>query len=409
MFIDRLTKIVCSLWLTVICLTLGMILIFVGTLAQVTLGLYEVQEAYFRSWFVFWQPGESGVRIPVLPGGWTIGSVLLINLLAAHAKRFRPSWKKSGIFLVHGGLILLLVGQFATETGQIESFMRLAEGESKNYSEDNRGNELAIIDKSDPDHDKVISIPDGLLKAGAEFSHPELPFRLQVKAFFVNSEPQFRPGEGENLKGVGSVLGFAEAPKTTAMDARDIPAVRVEISGDGGGQWWLSNWTHEEKLQSGILDQARQFAQRGSMPHQAAGRLAQELTQPQTFVQDGRTFELALRATRYYKPHSIRLLEFTHERYPGTEIPKDFSSEVRVIRKDTGEDRSVRIYMNNPLRYGGETYYQAGYEGENLTILQVVRNPSWLVPYISCIVIVAGLLVQFLIHLIGFVAKWRKA
>jgi len=408
MLIKRLTKLVCSLWLTVICLALGMVLVFVGTMAQVKLGLYEVQEIYFRSWIVFWEPGDSGVRIPVLPGGWTIGAVLLINLLSAHVKRFRMTWKKSGIVMVHAGLILLLVGQFATETGQIESFMKLHEGEAKNYSEDNRANELVIIDKSDPDHDKVVAIPSTLLEEGKALSHPALPFTLQVKEYFVNSEPQFRPGQGNGVRGVGSVLSFIEQPKTTRMDARDIPAALVEISGEGGGTWWVSNWIHEEKLQSGLLSQIRQFVEQGSMSRQAAGSLSQALAQPQAFQEGGRTYELSLRATRYYKPHFIRLIEFTHERYPGTEIPKDFASEVQVTREDTHEDRPVRIYMNNPLRYGGETYYQAGYEGEDVTILQVVRNPSWLIPYISCIIVLAGLLVQFLIHLVGFVAKRRK-
>jgi hypothetical protein len=36
--------------------------------------------------------------------------------------------------------------------------------------------------------------------------------------------------------------------------------------------------------------------------------------------------------------------------------------------------------MNNPLRYAGLTYYQASFDGEHTTILEVVRNPSWLVP-----------------------------
>ena len=41
--------------------------------------------------------------------------------------------------------------------------------------------------------------------------------------------------------------------------------------------------------------------------------------------------------------------------------------------------------MNHPLRYQGETFYQSGVLGLGKgTILQVVRNPGWLIPYISC-------------------------
>ncbi|MCX7916215.1 MAG: cytochrome c biogenesis protein ResB, partial [Verrucomicrobiae bacterium] len=78
-----------------------------------------------------------------------------------------------------------------------------------------------------------------------------------------------------------------------------------------------------------------------------------------------------LRQTRYYKPFFITLLEFRHDRYPGTEIPKNFSSRIRIVRPATGEDREVLISMNNPLRYFGETYYQASFDPDDQgTVLQ---------------------------------------
>ena len=116
-----------------------------------------------------------------------------------------------------------------------------------------------------------------------------------------------------------------------------------------------------------------------------------------------------MRPIRYYKGFTIQLLDFTHDRYLGTEIPKNFSSRVRLKNAESGEDREVLIYMNNPLRYGGETYYQGGFEpGDTVSILQVVRNPSWLTPYIACVLVSLGLVVQFMYHLVGF-AKKRSA
>jgi len=41
--------------------------------------------------------------------------------------------------------------------------------------------------------------------------------------------------------------------------------------------------------------------------------------------------------------------------------------------------------------------------------LQVVHNPSFLAPYVACIIVAAGLLVQFGIHLVGFARKRRTA
>ena len=52
--------------------------------------------------------------------------------------------------------------------------------------------------------------------------------------------------------------------------------------------------------------------------------------------------------------------------------------------------------MNQPLRYAGKTFYQASYgKGDTLSILQVVTNPGWLLPYISCSLITLGLLFHF--------------
>ncbi len=39
------------------------------------------------------------------------------------------------------------------------------------------------------------------------------------------------------------------------------------------------------------------------------------------------------------------------------------------------------------------------------SVLQVVRNPSWLTPYIGCAMVGAGLVIQFMYHLVGFVSK----
>jgi hypothetical protein len=39
----------------------------------------------------------------------------------------------------------------------------------------------------------------------------------------------------------------------------------------------------------------------------------------------------------------------------------------------------------------------------------VVRNPSWITPYVGCILVGVGLLVQFLIHLTKFIARRKPA
>jgi hypothetical protein len=137
---------------------------------------------------------------------------------------------------------------------------------------------------------------------------------------------------------------------------------------------------------------------------------SQMLVQPQTFQYGGKTWEIAFRQTRTYKPFSLTLLKFSHDKYPGTEIPKNFSSRVRLKSDDGKEDRETLIFMNNPLRYGGYTFYQAGFDNnDTTTVLQVVRNPSWLLPYIACVLMGLGLCIQFGITLAGFIRKRSAA
>jgi len=117
-----------SLRLTVVLLGLSLGLVFAATLDQVNLGVWGVQEKYFHSLFVLWKIPNTDIPLPVYPGGYLLGGFLLVNLLAAHIYRFKLSWKKSGILLVHTGLILLLLGEFFTGLWQEEFNMSIKEG-----------------------------------------------------------------------------------------------------------------------------------------------------------------------------------------------------------------------------------------------------------------------------------------
>src|SRR5436309_3784294 len=99
--LDRLAKLLTSLRLTVVLLCAGLVLVFVGTLAQVHEGLFQAQVRYFKSWII-WQPTIGDRVWPIaLPGGYLIGTLLLINLVVAHIKRFQFTMKKLGIHMIH--------------------------------------------------------------------------------------------------------------------------------------------------------------------------------------------------------------------------------------------------------------------------------------------------------------------
>src|SRR6266581_2528753 len=214
----KLVDLITSLKLTIICLAAGMALIFAGTLAQVHLGIHEAQQRYFQSFFVWWPPEGQGLKIPIFPGGHLIGAVLLINLIAAHAKRFRWAWRKLGIHLTHAGLIIMLAGGLFTDLFAVESHVRLARGDAKNYSEDMRRTELAVIDTSDDDLDRVTAIPDTVLRRNREIDHSSLPFRIVVRNFYQNSRLKMLSEAGEYARsianqGPGATIAVEPAPR----------------------------------------------------------------------------------------------------------------------------------------------------------------------------------------------------
>ena len=200
-FLDRLVNFFTSLRLTVVCLALALVLVFWGTIAQVDLGLYKAQNEYFRSFLIYWGPKGASWRIPVFPGGYFIGGVLLINLIASQLRRFSFAASKIGLWMVHVGLILLLLGQLLTDLLSRESTLHLREGEARNYSEVEREAELAVIDTTDPDADKVVAISKGSWRPRRSIGPGDLPFTVRVKQFFANSQVADRPADAAAASG----------------------------------------------------------------------------------------------------------------------------------------------------------------------------------------------------------------
>ncbi len=370
-----------SLQLTVVLLLLSLILVFIATLDQVHLGIWVIQQKWFHSFVVMQNTGD--FSFPIFPGGYTIGGFLLINLIAAHIYRFKLTWKKTGIQLAHSGVILLLLGELISGLLQKDSVMQLLEGETMKYSESFRDHELVLIDKTNADYDEVVAIPEAVLADKTSLQHPKLPFLVRVKEFYPNVNLSMRDATVATnpespVAGMGSRVLMIPVPMTYKPDEKNQPGAYVELTGSEGplGTWLVSP----------------------------------QLGAPQTFSVNGHTWSIALRIKRYYQPFSINLIKVTHDVYPGTEIAKNFASKIRVKSDDGKEDRETTIYMNNPLRFGGKTFYQYQMNAASqMSAFQVVSNPGWLLPYIACIMMGLGLLIQFGITLFSFINKRNAA
>lgn len=419
MLLNRVTKFLTSLRLTVVLLAFAIILIWVGTVAQADEGLYQAQTRYFKQWIVL---GATmfGHRVPlILPGGYLLGTMLLVNLLAAHIARFQFTWKKLGIHVAHGGIILLLVGQLATDMFSRETQIRFVEGETKSYAESPSNYELVFQTSIDANRNREIAIPARMLARGGDITDPRLPFTIRVKNYWHNSDPTFRAPMMQNgppltTNGVAVDFDFRPVPDTKTMDDRNIPTAVVEIVGPRAsfGDWVVSDWMGEPAMAENLL---RGYAKNYG---RAMARSIGSHIQPQSIKFDDKQYTFFMRPQRDYMPYSLTLLKATHSIYTGSDIPKDFRSRVRLRNSQTGEDREVEIYMNSPLRYAGLTFYQYQMDaGEEATeagmipssVLEVVHNPTWLTPYFGCGLVALGLVIQFMSHLVKFVSKRKPA
>jgi len=368
---SRCWDLLTSLPLTILALGLLMALVFLCTIAQVEMGTYGAVQVYMRSFLVWWTPEGSAYSFPVFPGGALVGLVLTVNLIGSMTTRLGWKWQKAGLWIIHSGLILLFAGEFVTGAFQTDKRMSIEEGQTINYLESYRDVELAIIDRTNPGYDEVFAVPASLLAKATVINLPGSPIVLKVRRFFPNAELLNRtPSDPPPVAtmGVGAAVNIVERPRTANENELNLTSVLVEpvVGGQSYGVWLVS--------------------------------LA--LGAPQSFIHEGHTYALTMRAQRSYLPYSLTLKKFSHDVYAGTQIAKNFSSLVHLTNPLRFEERDVLIYMNQPLRYDHKAFYQSSFgKGDTLTVLQVVENPGWLLPYISCVLVTLGLLVHFFVML----------
>jgi hypothetical protein len=300
--------------------------------------------------------------------------------------------RKAGIVLLHAGIVLMMCSELVTARTAHEGMMRVNEGQTVNYVENSQEVELAFTDRSNPGYDDVAVVPQTLLATPGVVSSPDLPFDIEIQPgqFFKNARLRELRSNDRNPATQGVGLGYmaekiGEEAGASSSGAVDLSAAYIGLREKGGSARKAETYLVAVELSSG------------------------NILQPVTT--GGKTYDVQLRFKRTYKPYEVYLKKFRFERYAGTEKPKDFSSFVRVRDLERGTDRDVRIWMNNPLRYRGDTIYQADWDHatEKGTVLQIVTNQGWMVPYVGCMIVAVGLLGQFLLHLFGFLSRRRGA
>jgi hypothetical protein len=247
--------------------------------------------------------------------------------------------------------------------------------------------ELSFTDTSNPDFDTTTVISQRELAKAGGILHPSaLPFNVKILRFMPNSSrpqplskiPETLRSQYPQYRGQGAHLYVTEQPE---VRGRNAPAVDVELfdraTGASLGRYIFSLWFYPNFV-------------------------SRSWDMPTSFSVGGKDYIAYLRYRREYlrsnsgSPFSIKLLDFVHETYEGTQTPKDFASQIQLVNEGDDVDRELRIWVNNPLRYARRTFYQSGYlPDDGGTVLQVVRNDTWMIPYLACMMVSVGMAAQF--------------
>jgi cytochrome c-type biogenesis protein CcsB len=87
---------------------------------------------------------------------------------------------------------------------------------------------------------------------------------------------------------------------------------------------------------------------------------------------EGKTFEISFGSKIITLPYSLKLNDFVLERYPGSNSPSGYKSNVILIDKVNNVEKPFTIFMNNILKYKGYRFYQSSFDrDEKGTILSV--------------------------------------
>ncbi len=308
--------------------------------------------------------------------------------------------KRGGIVLIHIGVALLMFSELQVGFTAKENMLALQEGQTLAYMRDTREIELAFVHREN-DKDHVFAIPESRIMKASAAKDPEdkiidqlgLPFKLRVEGKFLRNSRlrSSLPGEDKQATvGLGTFATPVEIDNVTGMDdSHDMGALRFTL---------LDRETGKE-IETLLC--AQDVSEMRSVP------IAEQATV------DGKDYQFYLRFQRNYKDYEVELLDVSRTNYVGSSTPRDYRSKIIIHDTKTGEAEEYALWMNNPLRYKGETFYQSGYnqlpDGTEMTTLSVVRNTGWMLPYIACMIVAVGMFAQFGLTLGRYLSRFDNS
>ncbi|MBK8091194.1 MAG: cytochrome c biogenesis protein ResB [Verrucomicrobiaceae bacterium] len=402
----KLIAFLSSFGLATVALALLLLITFLGTLEQAEYGLVASQARYFESFFVdridvaaclralsITDLGKFSVPVTIMPGGYTLMTILFVNMLLGGLIRIRKSPKTIGVVISHFGILFMIASGAVTYHFATEGILNLREGETGDefQSFHDRVIEIEKAPADDKAKRSALVIDESSYRdlepgKGRTFTHESLPFDLMITGWKRHAQPR-RDKDGS---------------RSDAVDGYFIQEISV-LDETGSAQ-------ADEQLSSAcvaiVKDKKTGAEQKGILWEFAAA--------PWTVTVGTEKYLIDLRRRSFRLPFALKLDKTEQEKHPGTERARRFTSWVTKLTEGREEKRVVT--MNEPVRGGGYAVFQQSFDdgsrsrsGVKSSGFQIVENPSDHWPLISCIIVAEGLLLHFLMMLARFikVEPWK--
>lgn len=342
------------------------LVLVVGTISQKELGILVAQERYFSSYFYV-------LGFVPLPGGLTLITLLFINLLAKFLFKSHWSWAKAGTIVAHFGVLVLILGGAITYFTSHDGYLMVGEGDTSNIVEDYHQRMFVVRNGQDI----IYQLPFEQVRDGLKVYPLQTEFSITINKSCFNC--------GISRRAEADQTGWTSPGKFMQLDLKpsdpqdEKNMTGIEFAVDGAGDAMNGKYLTFDKFPKPPQIEIASAA--GEKPV---------------------TYTIAIERKKRELPFSISLQTFKQDFHPGTDMARAYQSTITVT--DNGVSWPAVIQMNEPLRYRGYTLYQSSFDvtgDKPYTVLTVVENKGRLFPYISTLIIAAGLILHLVIRIAG--------
>ncbi len=406
--------------------------------------------------------GTPAARVIIYNSWWfeLIWLLLGINLID-NMRKFRQYKVKSfTMFMFHLSFLVIIVGAAITRYISFEGTMHIREGRTSDHilsydnyfyaaaandvletkvdfseitpkrlsgSLDLNGKTLKIksigyitnaartpvpSDSGEPVVDFVLSVPGGMgmqsfvLERGNHFNFPgfsvgfESPHPVSIYMFVESGQLKMIPSDTISQVAMGGAEQLAIHPGDT------IGLQRMFVYNIGESRFLMRNFyekasfTAAKNTQERTGENAIILNLSDGVSEKVIPVFGSPGSIPDTVSIDwqGTTVDIAYGAKKLPLPFSLGLRDFQLDRYPGSDSPSSFASEVTLTDKEMNISRDLRIYMNNTLTYRGYKFFQSSYDQDEQGTILSVNHDAWgtWITYVGYFLLTLGMILSLI-------------